>query len=215
MNAPTIIFLFIVSLAFFGWLLFLLDGSFHPPQPEKITTSAAVIPMGSFGGYMAGPTVTFTLPPTPMRPAEEQLATLAAETKFGELTGWRTWNIIPTPEGYRLISMGVQAIWPSSSVGPKDGLRNSHLVKTDPWAGWYSFKDKHVMFQRMLVRGYAIYGEVEMWGDILEFRDGYHAEYCKIKSLQPNMVVLEHIEKDDPEYTKRLMADLHNHYLET
>ncbi len=110
---------------------------------------------------------------------------LKDETVFGELTGWRVWNLVQTPEGWRLKSITMPTIWGAGLCGPDECERNSGDVKTNRAAGYYAFKTKEEMFSGMGLC-FDIYGEVLLYGDAVEFKRGYHAEYCRIVALYPN-----------------------------
>jgi hypothetical protein len=110
---------------------------------------------------------------------------LPDETVFGELSGWRCWNVIQTPEGWRLRSITMTTIWASGLCGPDQCERNSAEVKSNYVAGYYAFKTKEEMFEGMGL-GFDVYGEVLLYGEAVEFKKGYHAEYCRIVALYPN-----------------------------
>ena len=109
------------------------------------------------------------------------LSALPEETKWGELRGWRAWEVAETPDGLRLRSVATRTIWFSGTMASEEGERNSGDVKNSACCGYYSFRNKGALFDQMLNE--KVYGEVLMWGDVVEHERGYRAECVKIVSL--------------------------------
>ena len=108
---------------------------------------------------------------------------LPQETVFGEIKAWRAWNV-EYRDGWWLRSTGVGGIWGSSIVTGSDGRGNSSGCAGDLSSGYYALKDKDYLCSQF--RDWAdVYGEVLLWGNVVEHEHGYRAECMKIVSLFP------------------------------
>lgn len=117
---------------------------------------------------------------------DKEFAALKTETAFGELTGWRAWGVIETPEGLRLKSTYKDTIWPSSLATSETGAKNSaDVFKKRHEAGYYAFKRPFQLFEQCSESGVFVGGKVEMWGAVAEHEKGYRAENMRIITLEP------------------------------
>ncbi|MGH7029999.1 MAG: hypothetical protein ACREE9_00630 [Stellaceae bacterium] len=93
---------------------------------------------------------------------------------MGEITGWRIWLV---RDGC-LLSPFRETVWPS------DGF-----VAGDPGAGFgvFAFKERRRAIEearRMSGPGLTIaYGSVRIWGEVVEHKRGYRAEFARIATL--------------------------------
>ena len=114
---------------------------------------------------------------------KEYLKGLPQKTVFGEIRAWRAWNV-EYRDGWWLRSTGVGGIWGSSIVTGSDGRGNSSGCAGDLSSGYYALKDKDYLCSQF--RDWAdVYGEVLLWGNVVEHEHGYRAECMKIVSLFP------------------------------
>ena len=104
-------------------------------------------------------------------------------TVFGEIRAWRAWSV-DYRDGWWLCSTGVCCVWGSSIVTGSDGRGNSSGCAGDLSSGYYALKDKDYLLSQF--RDWAdVYGEVLLWGNVVEHEHGYRAECMKIVSLFP------------------------------
>lgn len=104
------------------------------------------------------------VPTTPSKP-------LPTEIKAGELVAWRAWRV--DSRTGMLTSMNMDDTWhPGVPMQgkPSDGSSGVHAWKTRMQAEAYAY-------------GFAVIGEIELWGEVIEHEYGYRAEYGAIKSL--------------------------------
>lgn len=100
---------------------------------------------------------------------------LQRETKWGEIVAYRCWSL----HGGLLRSYSAQYLWMPGAI---EGLQEGQRIEDYGSAGIHAFKD---------LRNAALYanpensvvGSVKLWGDIVEYERGYHAEFAKIVSL--------------------------------
>lgn len=149
---------------------------------------------------------------------------LPQETVYGELRGWRAWSLINTPEGWRLKSTYAGVIWPGGIVGGENCQQNSAQTHTCGSSGFYAFKSKDHLFAQLSDE--HIYGEVELWGSVVEHDRGYRAECMRILSLLPvSKKRLDELWRKDRGWinwpftfsargNEHIAADLFNNYLE-
>lgn len=96
--------------------------------------------------------------------------------KLGEIVGWRAWAV---SQGW-LYSMIVEtAEWRPGQV------MEAHKVGIPAGEGIHAFKTRRQAIEEYggWRRFDVVIGEVLMWGDIVEFEKGWHAEFAKIHSL--------------------------------
>jgi len=151
-----------------------------------------VTPMGNFGGFMSGPMLVnpFCCP--------EVSDSVPAVTTWGELRGWRVWNLMATENGPRLSSVSFEAQWPHARMTSADGIYNSSEANTKANHGYHAYKTRRGCIGGMTGNipcrmswklrrwsPYPVMGEVELYGQVLELEYGYHAECCRIVSLEP------------------------------
>ena len=100
----------------------------------------------------------------------------------GEITAWRLWEV--KPDG-TLKSYAVENVWaPDEPMTGEPFLWGGHGT-----AGVYAFKTKEafmrefgVCLEARFLGGY-VWGEVSLWGEVVEHEDGYRAQYARIKRL--------------------------------
>jgi hypothetical protein len=87
---------------------------------------------------------------------------LPDETVFGELSGWRCWNVIQTPEGWRLRSITMTTIWASGFMRPRSVRAQFGRGKIQLRCGLLRLQDErrnvrgHGSWLRCLRRGLAV-----------------------------------------------------------
>lgn len=90
----------------------------------------------------------------------------------GEITAWRVWLV---EGGLTLRSVAMYNLWLPGIPMRGDPSRYRE--------GVYSYKTKEELFRHYGVHKIVAYGEVEIWGDVVEHRLGYRAEFARIKSI--------------------------------
>ena len=114
---------------------------------------------------------------------KEYLKGLPQKTVFGEIRAWRAWNVLYR-DGWWLSSTGIGGVWGSGIVTGSDGRGNSSGCTGNLSSGYYALKDRDYLFSQL--GGWAdVYGEVLLWGNVVEHEHGYRAECMKIVSLFP------------------------------
>lgn len=93
--------------------------------------------------------------------------------KVGEIIGFRMWHI---KDNY-LVSYSASHAWPPGEVMNGD-------PKEDNNEGIWSFKEKSRALNKMLECGDSVMGSIKMWGRIIEYTQGYRAEFARIVSLE-------------------------------
>lgn len=94
--------------------------------------------------------------------------------RCGEILAWRGWRV--TPQGF-LRSMSADVIWGPGE--PMDGKTKS----SEEHCGVYAYK-KLRDFLSAHSDDLDVYGQVALWGDVIEHELGYRAEYAKVISLE-------------------------------
>jgi hypothetical protein len=100
---------------------------------------------------------------------------LAVSTQFGEIKALRFWTL---HRGY-LKAVSHSYVWMPQQVA---GLKEGQKIEDYGGAGIHAFKD----MSRMLLESYSgdlVFGTVKLWGDVIEYEHGYHAEFASIVSL--------------------------------
>lgn len=106
---------------------------------------------------------------------QEVVAPLKTESfRCGEILAWRGWRV--TPQGF-LRSMSANVVWGPGE--PMDGKTKS----TEQHCGVYAYK-KLRDFLSAHSYDLDVYGQVALWGDVIEHELGYRAEYAKVISLE-------------------------------
>lgn len=133
--------------------------------------------------------------PTPPRPA---ISPEPSQTLMGEpLVGWRAWNITRRGDTMTVVDLAQLAKdrpfdWPdavlelsltSYSKGAVWGARGRIAAHEKPTptnhAGLWAFKDR----SQAEALGCPVYGEVHLWGVVVECSRGFRAEYAYPKRL--------------------------------
>lgn len=94
--------------------------------------------------------------------------------RCGEILAWRGWRV--TEQGF-LRSMSANVVWGPGE--PMDGKTKS----TEEHCGVYAYK-KLRDFLSQVSDGLDVYGQVALWGDVIEHELGYRAEWAKIVSIE-------------------------------
>jgi hypothetical protein len=115
------------------------------------------------------------------------------------IVGYRGWLF--HPEVDRLMS-GTKEVWHPGRAMKAKCLCLNKPAHTSPQedctCGIYAVKLREDLFD-----GFSIYGEVYLWGKVIEYTHGYRAEYAYPKSLKlappaPEPISLWGREEDDP-----------------
>lgn len=118
-----------------------------------------------------------------------------AGLKVGEFIGWRMWQI----KGDYLQSYSAQHIWPPHSVMKEDNLTDHGSE------GIWSFKEKSRALHKMMEYPGTAYGSIKMWGDVIEYTEGYRAQFAKIISI-------DDVYLTEKKSKKQVLADLRATY---
>lgn len=92
--------------------------------------------------------------------------------KVGEITAWRMWR---ETKGY-LESYSAGKLWAPEEPMTGKPQQNGH-------EGIWAFKEKKRALAKMIETSNGVYGSVKLWGEIIEYEDGYKAQYARIASL--------------------------------
>ena len=133
----------------------------------------------------------------------------------GALVGWRCWGIAKTPSGVQLASHG-HTIWPVDN--PLQAECATGKTHTPPGKGCtcgvYALNQEDGFpYYTYQGSGYAVFGQVYLWGEIVRGTKGYRAQYAYPKAL--------HLAHRDWPYAQPLRdayqvpVRLHNPYNET
>lgn len=107
----------------------------------------------------------------------------------GEITAWRLWQVRNTSEGLRLQSVIMLTIWEPDK--PMEGAPVGNSLRVE---GVYAFKSHAAIAKEFgefgALMGWGVtsdevflYGEVSLWGDVVEHEVGYRAQFARPKSL--------------------------------
>ena len=102
----------------------------------------------------------------------------------GTLIGWRGWDVNDDRE---LASLGSTNLWEPKKITRARCNRHYHHAAPhrDCACGFWSFKDRKRMTN--MLRGYVgdvkVIGSVEIWGRVIECKNGYRSEYAYPKEL--------------------------------
>lgn len=123
---------------------------------------------------------------------------LPISTRFGEIIGFRFWNYY---RGF-LKSASRDYVWMPGKVA---GLEEGQKLEDYGGAGVHAFKAQDYMVLQSY-EGDLVFGTVKLWGDVIEYERGYHAEFASILSL-------DHIDlPDDRDFQLQALADLRQRY---
>lgn len=106
--------------------------------------------------------------------------------KIGEIIAWRMWTI----KGDYLGSYSAAHVWPTDE--PTSG-KPTDYGNTGIWC----FKEKSRALHKMMehcMEGHA-YGSIKIWGTIVEYSEGYKAEFAKVVSIDD--VHIPHLKKKE------------------
>lgn len=107
-----------------------------------------------------------------------------AETRFGEITAYRMWF---ARQGY-LHSYSQNCLWaPGDVIEGKPGDYNEQGIwafKTKARAINKMLEDQHARFTGSEPNQVAVWGAVQLWGDVIEHEDGYRAQFAKIIRIE-------------------------------
>lgn len=117
----------------------------------------------------------------------------SAGVRAGEIIGHRLWWVVPFLDRNRelwLRSLAHEQFWAPGEVISGD---THTIVKHTPagpiWGGVYSYKtSNHLAKESAFWVLYSVFplvcGTIKMWGDVVEHKEGYRAEYAKVASLR-------------------------------
>ena len=108
----------------------------------------------------------------PPRPLER------AETRFGEIIGWRIWKI---KDGF-LGSYSASYTWVPGM--PAEGIPGDHDS-----GGIWAFKGPARALHKLPELPDGAMGSVELYGDIVEHADGYRAQYAMVRSIDQVRII--------------------------
>jgi hypothetical protein len=118
---------------------------------------------------------------------------LPVSTQFGEIVAHRFWRL---HKGY-LKAASNEFLWMPGKVAT---LKEGQKIEDHGSHGVHAFKE----LERMLLNSYSgeiVFGTVKLWGDVIEYEHGYHAEFASIVSLDsvdlPSMKAHEHTILDE------------------
>lgn len=108
-----------------------------------------------------------------------------AGIKVGEIIGWRVW----LDNSGRLYSMVANCCWPFDE--PLEARAN---IEPGEWIerlkvgqcfgeGIHAFKTRELAEAYAAGKTIAVVGQVVLWGEVIEFEHGYHAEFARVHSL--------------------------------
>lgn len=115
-------------------------------------------------------------------------------SRWGEITGWRMWNI----KDEYLISYSADHAWPPNEIMAGNPTESNN-------EGIWAFKTHSRALKKATEGNLCICGSVDLWGEIIEYSEGYRAQYAKIKSID-DAVGFKYIEK------RKVIAILREHY---
>lgn len=93
--------------------------------------------------------------------------------KVGEVIAWRCWRVF---EGW-LYSFTMENVeWLPGDV------QEAHKVGQNHGEGIHAFKTRRQAIE-YTTNSDAVVGKVALWGDVVEFEHGYHAEFARIVSI--------------------------------
>ena len=102
----------------------------------------------------------------------------------GTLTGWRDWKV----EDGRLVALGTDFTWEPKVASRATCRRDGHnhpAPQKNCACGFWSFRTHDLAIQAM--KGYAenvlVIGTVEIWGRVIECKNGYRSEFAYPKEL--------------------------------
>lgn len=103
----------------------------------------------------------------------------------GALVGWRCWGLARTDEGLQLVSHG-GTVWPISA--PLKAECRAHKEHLPPGrkctCGIYALsQEEGIPYYLYNGAGYAVFGEVYLWGEVVRGTMGYRAQFAFPKAL--------------------------------
>lgn len=135
------------------------------------------VPLGGLGGAIIPLSQALTI-----NPVKDNLyaAPLKSEIKAGEILAWRVWRINPCAHDTYL-SMTNETLW---TVGTTVEASKQDLDNTFGIHAWKTRKHAEDYIGRGFNDGFGLaIGSVELWGEVIEHRDGYRAQYGAIKEI--------------------------------
>ena len=131
----------------------------------------------------------------PAATGNEAGGSLSSGIRAGEIIAYRAWGIIQEGEykGY-LGSMVVPYLWLPNAINKSGGRPNPALANTKDYTtmwcsetlesdGFYAFKTIEKAGKEYSEGDAVVLGKVALWGNVIEFTEGYRAEYAKIISI--------------------------------
>jgi hypothetical protein len=100
---------------------------------------------------------------------------LPISTQFGEIIAYRFWRY---HRGY-LKSASTDYLWMPRKIAT---IRENEKIEDYGSRGVHAFKDTEGMILNSY-EGEIVFGTVKLWGDVIEYEKGYHAEFASIVSL--------------------------------
>lgn len=100
-------------------------------------------------------------------------ASSAAGITVGEIHAWRAWGLV----NGQLSAYAANYIWDRTEINKSD-----ELPTRDNQHGFWALKtrDKLLEYFPEYMRGNLVFGEVALWGTMIEHEHGYRAEFAKV-----------------------------------
>ena len=123
---------------------------------------------------------------------EAGIACPFAGIRAGEIIAYRAWGIIQEGEYKGLLgSMVVPYVWLPKAINKSGGIPNAALARTKDYSstwcsdtleddGFYAFKNIDKAASEYSPGPCVVLGRVALWGNVIEFTEGYRAEYAKV-----------------------------------
>lgn len=107
------------------------------------------------------------------------------------ITAWRAWAVTPQDGRWLLSALGVGTIWEphkpmtaNCKTGPFALRREEHIApKSDCSCGIWSFKSDDELLKRSEDYRFKVFGQVSIWGRVIECEFGYRAQFAYPKEL--------------------------------
>ena len=108
--------------------------------------------------------------------------------RAGEITGYRAWHITNLINGMKLMSVFASHLWTPGALEKSDRDVDDCITGT----GFHAFTTPENCLREyglgLITTIGVVYGEIKMWGKVIEHERGYRSEYCKIIKLSDILV---------------------------
>jgi hypothetical protein len=123
--------------------------------------------------------VSTVIMPQPYSPPKDE------GIKAGEITAYRAWHITSLHPGahVRLMSVFASHLWTPGRSEKAD----REVDDCQSGSGFHAFNTPELCLKQyglgLITTTGIVYGEIKMWGKVIEHERGYRSEYCKITKL--------------------------------